>query len=65
MGTVTTVAESFFNLLKRERIRRTMYRARDDVRQDVFDFIELFYNPKHKHTNNGMLPLVGFDRKQN
>ena len=34
------VAESFFNLLKRERIRRRTYRTRADARQDVFDYIE-------------------------
>ncbi len=40
------VAGSFFNLLKRERIRRKVYRSRDEARQDVFDYIEMFYNPK-------------------
>ena len=35
------VAESFFNLLKRERIRRRVYRSRDEARQDVFDYIEI------------------------
>jgi putative transposase len=49
------VAESFFNLLKRERIRRRVYRSRDEARQDVFDYIEMFYNPKRKHARNGML----------
>ncbi len=43
------VAESFFNLLKRERIRRKTYRTRDEARQDVFDYIEIFYNPTRKH----------------
>jgi len=37
------VAESFFNLLKRERIRRRAYRTREEARQDVFDYIEMFY----------------------
>ncbi|SON58449.1 putative transposase OrfB (plasmid) [Hartmannibacter diazotrophicus] len=37
------VAESFFNLLKRERIRRRTYRTRDEARQDVLDYIEMFY----------------------
>jgi putative transposase len=32
-----TVAERVFNLLKLERIRRTVYRSRDDARQDVFE----------------------------
>ena len=49
------VAEDFFQLLKREKIRRRKYRSRDKARSDVFEYIELFYNPKRKHTNNGML----------
>ncbi|PSL17601.1 integrase-like protein [Shimia abyssi] len=49
------MAESFFQLLKRERIRRRIYPTREDARRDVFEYIELFYNPKRKHTNNGML----------
>jgi hypothetical protein len=43
------VAESFFNLLKRERIRRRTYKTRVEARQDVFDYIEMFYNPTRKH----------------
>jgi putative transposase len=31
------VAESFFQLLNRERIRRRTYPKRDDARRDVFD----------------------------
>lgn len=58
------VAESFFNLLKRERIRRKIYRSRDEARQDVFDYIEMFYNPKRKHVRNGMLSPVEFERRQ-
>ena len=58
------VAESFFNLLKRERIRRRTYKTRDDARSDVFDYIEFFYNPKRKHARNGMLSPVEFERQQ-
>jgi putative transposase len=36
------VGERFFNLLKRERIRRRIYRTRAEARQDVFDDIEMF-----------------------
>ena len=35
------VAESFFNLLKRERIRRRVYKTREDSQQDVFYYIEM------------------------
>jgi len=57
------VAESFFNLLKRERIRRKVYRTRDEARRDVFDYIEMFYNPTRKHARNGMLSPVEFERQ--
>jgi len=57
------LAESFFNLLKRERSRRKTYRTREEARQDVFDCIEMFYNPKRKHVRNGMLSPVEFERQ--
>lgn len=58
------VAESFFNLLKRERIRRRSYRTREQARQDVFDYIEMLYNPKRKHAKNRMLSPVDFENRQ-
>jgi len=58
------VAESFFNLLNRERIRRRTYKTRVEARQDVFDYIEMFYNPKRKHVRNGMLSPVEFERQE-
>ncbi|MBA6068694.1 IS3 family transposase, partial [Pseudomonas mosselii] len=45
------VAESFFQLLKRERIRRKIYATRDEARSDIFDYIEMFYNPKRRHSS--------------
>jgi putative transposase len=57
------VAESFFQLLKRERIRRKVYLTREHARSDVFDYIELFYNPKRRHGANGGLPPVEYERK--
>ena len=58
------VAESFFQLLKREKIRRHKYRMRDQTRRDVFEYIKLFYSPKRRHTNNGMLSPVEFKERQ-
>jgi len=52
------VAESFFQLLKRRRIRRKTYGTRDEARQDVFDYIEMFYNLKRQHSfSNDMSPV--------
>ena len=59
------VAESFFQLLKREKIRRQTYHTRDDARREVFEYIDMFYNPKRKHTNNGMLSPIDFENRQN
>lgn len=58
------VAESFFQLVKRERIRRRTYLTREAARRDVFDYIEKFCNPMPKHTNNGMLSPVDFENRQ-
>lgn len=58
------MAEDFFQLLKRERIRRRTYSTRNATRQDVFEYIEMFYNRKRKHTNNGMLSRVDFEIRQ-
>lgn len=57
------VAESFFQLLKRERIRRRIYMNRDEARQDVFHYIEMFYNPKRRHGYTNDVSLVEFERQ--
>lgn len=49
----TAAAESFFSSLKIERVRRKVYRARNQARADVFDYIESFYNPTRRHSTNG------------
>ena len=52
------VVESFFQLLKRERIKRRIYATREDARADIFDYFELFYNPVRQHGyNNGLSPV--------
>lgn len=57
-------AESFFNLLKRERIKRRTCKSCEEARQVVFDYIEMFYNPRRKHVRNEMLSPVDFERQQ-
>ena len=58
------VAESFFNLLKRERVRRRLYKKRDEARKDIFDYIEMFYNLKRKYGRNGMTSPIDYGRQQ-
>ena len=35
-----------------------IYVTRDEARNDVFDYLELFYNSKHKHGSNDLLSPV-------
>jgi len=50
--------ESWFGLLKRERVNRRRYRTRKEARLDVFDYIERFYNRRRPHGSAGrMSPL--------
>jgi len=57
------VAESFFQLLKRERIKRKTYTTREEARQDVFDYIEMFYNPKRRHSHANDLSPVEYGKQ--
>lgn len=41
-------AESFFGLLKRERVNRRRYQTRAEARADIFDYIERFHNPRKR-----------------
>ena len=63
-GHDNAVVESFFNLLKRERIKRRTYKSLEDARQEVFDHIEMFCNPRRKPVRNGILTPAEFERQQ-
>lgn len=57
------VAESFFQLLKRERIKRKVYATREQARSDVFEYIEMFYNSKRRHSHAGGLSPVEYEKQ--
>ncbi|MFM5363592.1 IS3 family transposase, partial [Aeromonas veronii] len=38
------------------------YATRDEARSDVFDYIEMFYNPIRRHSSNDGLSPVEFER---
>lgn len=56
------VAESFFAKLKKEKIRRRQFRTRADARAAIFEYIELFYNPKRRHTYNGRVAPTVYEQ---
>lgn len=57
------VAESFFANLKKEKIRRRIFESREEARAVVFNYIEMFYNPKRRHTHNDRLPPTVFEKQ--
>jgi putative transposase len=57
------VVESFFGLLKRERVNRVRYRTRAEARADLFDYIEVFYNRKRRHGYLGNISPDDFEER--
>jgi len=55
--------ESFFSLLKRERVRRRIYRTREEAKADVFDYIECFYNRRRSHAYLDYLSPVEYENQ--
>lgn len=59
------VAESFFSSLKKERIKKRIYKTRDLARAEVFDYIEMFYNPTRRHSHLGGVSPEAFESASN
>lgn len=45
-------------------IFETIKETQEQASQDIFDEIEIFYNPKRKHERNHMLTPVDFESRQ-
>ena len=45
--------ESFFGTLKRERVYHRRDATRDEAKQDIFEYIEVFYNRQRRHSTLG------------
>jgi putative transposase len=51
------VAESFFSSLKKERVKKQIYKNRDLALTDIADYIDRFYNRSRRHSHlGGMSP---------
>lgn len=58
-------AENFFSRLKSEHIQDRVYASRHEARQDVFWYIEVFYNRGRRHAALGYVSPVSFEEQQN
>src|SRR5579863_8049694 len=52
--------ESFFNSLKNERVHGSRYTTRQAADADVFEYIEVFYNRKRRHSTLGYTSPIQF-----
>lgn len=55
------VAESFFASLKKERVKKRIYKSRDMARADVSDYIESFHNCTRRHRHLGGVSPEAFE----
>ena len=55
------VAESFFSSLKKERIKKQIYKNRELAIADVADYIDTFYNRVRRHSHLGGLSPEQFE----
>ena len=56
------VAESFFASLKTERVFFNNYKTREEAKKDIFDYIEIFYNNKRRHSYLGNISPKGYEK---
>jgi len=56
-----SAAESFFATLKKELIYRRSWPEKAELRTEVFDYIEIFYNRKRRHRALGQRSPVQFE----
>jgi transposase InsO family protein len=47
------VMESFFAALKQELVYHRHYQTRKEARQDIFEYIQVWYNRKRRHSAPG------------
>jgi putative transposase len=59
------VAESFFKTFKRECVRKQIYITRQEAKSDIFHYIEMFYNPKRRHSYLGYISPIEFEKRYN
>lgn len=57
------VVDSFLQLLMRERIKRKIYTTRQNARDDVLNYIAMFYNPKRRYSFNNQMSPVEFEKR--
>ncbi len=58
------VSESFFHTLKTELVHHQKFRIRDEAKQVIFEYIEVFYNRERLHSANDYLSPKDYEELQ-
>ena len=57
------VAESFFHSLKMELIYQNQFKTRDEAKQAIFEYIEVFYNRQRCHSTIDYLSPLAYEEE--
>lgn len=57
------VAESFFHTLKTEHVYFEDYETRDQAKQSIFEYVEVFYNNQRRHSFLNYVSPTEFERR--
>jgi len=59
-----SMIESFWGTLKEEGIGEAIFSSRKEAETALFDYIEVFYNRKRRHSSLGYLSPVDFEKQE-
>ncbi len=59
------VMESFWGTLKTELVYHEKYKTREEARQSIFEYIEVFYNRTRRHSSLGYVSPEAFEAGMN
>ena len=57
-------AESFFHTLKTELVYHRRFETREQAQQEIFEYIEVFYNRQRKHSTLDYQTPVEFEKQR-
>jgi putative transposase len=57
------VTESFFGTLKTELVHHASYATRENARQSLFEYIEVFYNRQRRHSSLGYVSPTEYEKQ--
>lgn len=58
------VAESFFHTLKVELIYRMKFKTREEAKNRIFEYVEMYYNRKRAHSTLGYLSPFEYEKQK-